>query len=72
MVMVMVGMPAGFVSATRVVAVGAIVVLVRTGPGPSGNAEGSVVGSATVLVGAARARLLAMLDIPMLKMNETL
>lgn len=68
----MVGMPAGIVSAIRVVAVGAIVMLATTGPGPSGNAGGSVVGFTTVLVGAARARLLAMLDIPMLKINETL
>lgn len=66
MVMVTVGK---VVSVTRVVAVGTSVALGMTGPGPSGNAEGPAV--KVTLLGAATARLLAMLDMPMLRRDET-
>lgn len=68
-VMVIVGK---VVSTTIVVRVRATVALGRTGPGGSGSAEGPIVGVVKVLAGAAMARLLAMLDIPMLSRFETL
>lgn len=69
---VVVKMPAAVVSEAILAAVGSIGVLTMTGPGPMDSPEGAVMRTATVLVDAAIARLLAMLDMPMLRRDETL
>lgn len=69
---VVVGTTEGRTSATRGAAVETIVVLGTTGPGPSGNSEGPVMRVPAVWIAAATARLLAMLDMPELRRDDTL